>query len=225
MKTNRLLFGLGAVAAVAVIAIALILMSGNDDATTGTGPIIAEANGHSIYQSDADARIAGVSDVHGDIETTLGPDWRSFILKTLVDDVIVREEAQHLGITITDDEMKSKVDDVKRQVGTAKDFEAWLEENDMDEAELERRLDLQLLASEVYIAVTADALPTEDDVRQYYDDDLSQFTVDGEPRPFIEVRVSIEDTLTTQWEQAAYTKWLENKRAAAVVVVLDDDWK
>ena len=225
MTSTRVLIGVGAVAAALAAVAAVALLGGDSEATKGSGPVIAEANGVAIHQAHADARVAGITDVHGNIETTLGPDWRSFVLKTLVDDVIMRQEAERRGLVVTDSELESKVDDVKRQVGTAEEFELWLAESGMTEDELERRLDLQIIAGKVYEAVTSDAQPTEAEVRAFYEENIAQFSVDGEPRPFIEVKISIADSLADTMEQEAYTAWLEQQRAEAEVIVLDDDWK
>ena len=186
-------------------------------------PVIARVDGSAIHQSQADARIEGIRAVHEDVEAMLGPNWRDLVFQSLIDDVIIAKEAAVQGLDVADEEVDAAVARL-RDGFDADSWIAWLDAQGMDQRELERRIRLQTLSSKVYLEVTRDVQPSDDDLTAYYEAHLEEFTLQGEPKPFLEVRNSIEDTLLAQMQDRAYTSWLEQRRTEVNVEVLDDEW-
>ncbi|NOY54931.1 MAG: hypothetical protein GXP34_02995 [Actinobacteria bacterium] len=214
---------------VAVAALLLIVVAGLAAAIwyrTGVrDPVIVKVDGVPIHESQAEARIAGIAAVHKDIASTLGPDWRSLVLQSLVDDVLMQQEARRAGIEVIDQDVDASLDSLRSKFPSEADWRRFLEEQGIDQTELERRIRLQLVGSRVYEEVTAAVAPTEDELRAYYRAHESDFTVDGKVQPFLEVRNSIEDKVTKQMRDEAFGTWLQQRRSEADIVVVSDEWR
>ncbi len=212
----------GVAGAILIVAVGLgvwLLAGANSD------PVIAEVEGIAIRQSHADSRIGGIASVHGDITASLGNEWRAIVFDSLVDDVIVRIEAESRGIEPTDEDIEEAVLNTRDLVGNDDDWEAWLSESNLDEDEVERRLALQIAANRVYDAVTADVTATADEVQQYYEGNPSEFTVDGALLPLAEVEETIRATIEDVKRDESYSDWISARRAEVTIEVMDDDWR
>lgn len=210
-------------AVLAVILSAVIAACGSSD---GSGPIIARVDGRPIHQSVADARIAGIGQVHGDdIAAALGEDWRTTVLRTLTDDIIMQIEAEARGVEVSNAEVDQELDDLRTAVGTDEEWEAWLTRNGIDEGEARRRLLLQETSSRVYRAITEGVQATEADAEAYYEANPDKFTTSDGLLPFLEVRNSLIDTLTGDMQEEAFADWLEQRRGNVEIEVLADEWK
>ena len=191
------------------------------------GAVIATVNGQPVYLGEAESRIEGLTTLHGDLTGVLGEDWHEVILGSLVSDQVLRAEAAARGIEVTDADIQSSVADVQGMLGEGQTLEDWLVDQEMTYAEFVRRIELQLIGSRVYLAVTEDVSVSGKAIRDYYREHQLEFQgADGHTSPLLEVRRSIRDTLLKQERDQAYGEWLqEQKDAAEVVVVLDDWWK
>ena len=194
-------------------------------ASSGSDPVIARVDGIDIRQSRADSRIAGIASMHGDVEATLGPDWRSVILESLVDDVILQIEGEQSGLTATDEDIAAELADTQALVGDDEAWEAWLDERGIDDRELERRLAAQIVANRVFNHVTDGLQATDAEVRQYYDDHPDVFTTGDGLQEFAEVESLILEELTARAKDTGYRDWLSARRAEVEIEVLHDDWK
>jgi SurA N-terminal domain len=189
------------------------------------GPVIARVNGSPIYLGLAKARIEGLSSVHGDLQKTLGDDWATRILDSLVDDKLIEQEAARRGIVVTDEQVAQHVDKLKTSFGGETAFDSWLATQSMDVAELERRIRLQAVAADVYGAVTADVRVDVTDIRSYYRghrDDYRQS--DGTLTPLFDVRGDIQQKLLKTAQDRAFAEWLQSRRDAASVSIVNPDW-
>ncbi|HWO70188.1 MAG TPA: peptidylprolyl isomerase [Actinomycetota bacterium] len=207
----------------AVVAAAALLLGLRAGRGEDRGPVIVRVDGVAIYLADARARLEGLRAVHG--EEAVGPDWRETVLRSLVDDVLIREEAERRGIRIGPGEVALAVERIRAGLGGPAAFERWLEERGMDLAELERRVGLNLLGARVYQAVTEGVTVTPEEVRAYYREHREEFgTADGRVPRLPEVRVSIRQTLMKEERDRAFAEWLEGRRREARVVVVLPDW-
>jgi hypothetical protein len=189
------------------------------------GPVIARVDGKPIYLSEARSRVEGLRSVHGDIVKVLGTDWPQKVMQSLVDDKILAEEAGRRGIVIGDSEVQSSLLKLQQQFGGEQGFDSWLSDQGMSRTEIERRILLQLEAAQVYEAVTSDVTVPVGDLRDYYRKHRSDYTgSDGETLPFGTVRQSLHQTFEKERKDAAYAEWLKGARAAADVVIVDQDW-
>jgi parvulin-like peptidyl-prolyl isomerase len=213
---------------VAIVGVALVLHPGSSQPTAepmDLGPVIATVDGRPIYLGLARARVEGLAAVHGDIEQTMGANWQKQVLESLVDDQLIEEEADRRGLSVSDADLRDHVDRLKTQFGSEQAFQDWLDSQNMDLAELERRIELQSIAALVYQAVTADVTVSGGEMRDYYRSHQTDFqNADGSIPSLLEVRTSVRQALLKQQQDEAFTAWIEDQRKKADVVVLVDDW-
>lgn len=190
------------------------------------GPVIATVNGLPIHLGEIEARVEGMTDMHrGDLEETLGEDWPDDILQNVVDDRIVEMHAEALGITVTEDDVTEAMDRLRGYFGSEQDFEAWLEEGLMDEAELRDRVRLQVLTTEVFRSVTEDVTVSTDEARRWFEGHPGKYPgLDGEGVPFYSVKDQVKEDVLTDKREDAYAVWLDAQREVVEVVVVDDGW-
>ncbi len=88
-------------------------------------------------------------------------------------------EADELGITISDDEITKKVAEVKKQYfeNDQKKFEAGLKQQGYTEAALRDDIHSQLVSEKIYENVTKDVKISDADLQKHYGDNKSQYTV------------------------------------------------
>jgi len=230
-KNKRAVIVIGAFVVVAIVglvggAYALHLGPWEEQAQSlDLGPVIARVDGHPIYMHEAKARVQGLASIHGNVEDVLGKDWQERVLRSLVDDQILREQAPEFGITVTDEDIQAYLDKIQSLIGTDQTLEQWLTAQRMTMAELERRAELQIIGSEVYDAVTKDVTVTGAEVRNYYQTNKEQYTgTDGNTPSLLELSKTIRESLLQQKQDDAYAAWLESTRARSEIVVVMDDW-
>lgn len=189
------------------------------------GAIIATVNGTPIYLSDARARAAGLSAMHADATGPLPDKWQDQVLQSLVDDVLVQAEAARRGLAMSDQDVAKEILKLRGMFPDLTEYEKWLDSQQMNEQELERRIRLQGITVAVYGAVTSSVSATDGQVVDYYETHADEFLAsDGTPSPLADVRDSIEEKLTEQQKGEAYATWLDEQRKAATVVVVMNDW-
>ncbi len=190
------------------------------------GPVIARVDGVPIYLGQARARLQGLLAAHRPSGGEGGAArWKPLVLRSLVDDVVVLEAAREMGVLPSQGEVRKAVQGLKGRLGGAAAFRRWLREQGMDEWELARRVRLQMAAAAVYLKVTEKVAVTDPEVEAYYRDHLEEFTVDGKPRPLLEVRAAIEDELLKEKKDRTYSRWLEERRRSVKVEVISKEWE
>ena len=195
------------------------------DAARDLGPPIASVNGQLVYLEEMRARVQGIETVHGSLRDSLGPNWREELLQNLVDDKIVLQKAQELGIVVTDADIQAHLDEIRSMFPDQASFDQWLSQGQMDQAELFDRIKLQTIASLLYRKVTKGPHVTMDQMRAYYDAHRDKYPgVDGNGSPFLAVKDQIKRDVSKRLRDRAYADWLEAQRRAADVVVLMHDW-
>lgn len=190
------------------------------------GPVIATVEGLPIYLGDIEARVEGMGDMHGgDLQETLGKDWHEDILQNVVDDRIVELEAATLGLDVTEDEISGSVDRLRGYFAGPEEFEAWLQDGQMDEAELRDRVRLQVLTARVFESVTDDVTVSAEEARTWFDNHPAKYPgMDGTGVPFYTVKEQVREDILLRKREEAYAAWLDVQREMVEVVVLVDRW-
>lgn len=214
----------GIVLVIAALGTVGYVLATRSDPEADLGPVIARVDGSPIYLSQAEARIAGLSTVHGDVETTLGQEWPQRVLDSLVDDVIIENEAERRSLTLAPEKVEGAIADIRNGFGTPQEFQEWLEARSMDLTELERRVRLNLLSAQVYLDVTASAEVTAEEIREYYRKHRADFVEGDRTMPLLEVRNSIRDLLEKEEKDRAFREWLDRAHEQVDVVVVLDGW-
>lgn len=88
-------------------------------------------------------------------------------------------EADDLGIKITDEEITKKLDEVKKQYfqNDQKKFEAGLKAQGYTVDALREDIRSQLISEKIYESITNDVKVSDADLQKYYDQNKSQYTV------------------------------------------------
>jgi hypothetical protein len=188
-----------------------------------TGPVIATVDGRPIYLNEAASRVEGLTGLHEGFE--LDEEWQERILMSLVDDLIVRVTAGELGLEMSQEELRVHVDNLRSNFGTQDAFDAWLDGQGMDLAELARRVELQTLAARVYEEVTSGAQVSLSEAKAYYKEHRDEYdTPDGAVPDFLFVRDQIEQDLLKSARDEVFAEWLKEQEAQVDLVVVDDEW-
>jgi hypothetical protein len=188
-------------------------------------PLIARVEGVPILLSQARSRLDGLAAVHADTPTTSPAEWHDRAFESLVDDVVIEQEAARAGVVVGNGDVQRSFERLRDRIEGDGDFRAWLADLGMSENELRRRIRLQLLAARVYERVTQEVRATDEEVADHYATNPSLFeTADGEPRPLLEVRESIEELITKEKQDRAFAAWLSQRRDEVTVEVLIEDW-
>ena len=188
-----------------------------------SGAVIATVDGRPIYLDEAASRVSGLTGLHEGFD--LEGEWAERILMSLVDDQIIRVTAADLGLGMSQEELRAHLGELESNFGTEPEFDAWLEEQGIDLAELARRVELQTLAARVYEDVTSQVAVTEDEARAYYKEHRDEFdTPDGAVPGFLFVQEQIMQDLLKQAQDQAFGEWLKDREADADVEVLVEDW-
>jgi len=116
-------------------------------------------------------------------------------------------EADDLGINVTDDEIAKKVDEVKKQYfeNDPKKFEAGLKQQGYTEEALREDLHSQLISEKIYENLTNSVKVSDAELQKYYDEHKTQYTV-AESRAVRHILVKTKaeaDDLHAQLESGA----------------------
>ena len=103
---------------------------------------------------------------------------RSQAIAYLVQRSQYEQEADEMGIEVTDEEVDKKVNDVVKEVanGSKKKFLDQLKQQGLTEEQVRENLRMQLLQTEIVEAVTKDVEVTDEDVETFYEKNKAQFT-------------------------------------------------
>ena len=201
------------------------IMHGASFSSADRGEVIATVDGESIYLQDAVWRVDGLTTTHGGDAQSLGSEWQDRVLQSLVDDVVIRQEADRRGIAVTDQQIADDLLGLQEMFATLDEYQTWLGSQGIDQDELERRIRLQRLAVDVYEAVTSGVTVSTSDVRTYFQAHRTEYAgSDGSPASFLDVQDAIQQQLEKEEKDAVYAAWLDEQRGTVDVVVLDEDW-
>ncbi|MBU4313910.1 MAG: peptidylprolyl isomerase, partial [Actinobacteria bacterium] len=146
---------------------------------TGCSKTVAKVDGIEIKQKEVDTYINFYKKQSTDGELTQNEDelktLEAYIIDSLIVTRLLEKYAEENNITVTDEEVNEQVKLLMDSYSSEKDFEKDLKEKGIDKRFLEGVLRSQLLSSKIYNKVTADVIVTEDEVKQYYEDNKNTF--------------------------------------------------
>ena len=98
--------------------------------TTNEGKAVAIVNGTNIYQKELDRAFKAYAGKMVNMKNKLSPEQeqkiQKIILKELVETELLYQKSQDLGIKITDEEISSRIDQIKNQFPSEEQFQAQL---------------------------------------------------------------------------------------------------
>lgn len=136
--------------------------------------VVAEVNGTAIPMADfqrqlTDARAYLLGQGLIDPDTEEGQialrALRDQVLNQLIDQVLIIQAAEELGLTVTDEELETSIAQIKKDLGSDEAFAASLAANNLTEEEFRRLQRQQLLSRKVIDTVTAEIPETAEQVR------------------------------------------------------------
>jgi parvulin-like peptidyl-prolyl isomerase len=105
--------------------------------------------------------------------------FEQFYLTRLVRRAVLTPRAADLGVTITDEVVDERIERIKDRYPTEEEFEAALSGQGLDLEQLQDFVSDRMLETRLRDEIIADAAPTEEEVRAYYDDNIELY---GETR-------------------------------------------
>ena len=106
---------------------------------------------------------------------------REEVLSSLIDKTIVRQQAEHLSITVTEEELDAAIDQIlARNKATIEDFRKELAAMNIPEQEYRENIRDQILQSKlISFEVRSRIVVIEDDIRNYYQKEYTQEKGEG----------------------------------------------
>jgi foldase protein PrsA len=100
-------------------------------------------------------------------------------MSTLIQQIWIEKEAEQQGVSVTDREVQRQLADTKRQsFPTEKDYQRFLKQSGMTEADVLERVRIQALAAKLTRKIQNSAAPVTDaQIQAYYDRNRAQFAV------------------------------------------------
>jgi len=160
----------------AVISAALVLSL----TACGEEDIAARVNGEVIKKSELDAQVEELKEQYpqmfegADAEGRL-LDFQQRLLDNMINNVLIRQAAEDRGITVSDDEVATQIDELKSGFQSEEQFTQALEQAGMDVDSLEQQVHDQLITERLLEQLTSDVEIADADVEQYYEQNQSQF--------------------------------------------------
>jgi foldase protein PrsA len=157
-----------------VFGVALLALTGcgakaKSGAVASKDAVVARVNGHEIHRSQVDA--ARSQSVMSQQALTYQQ-----ALGATIDEELVREEAQRLGVTIADAAVERRLLQVQTSVGDEQQFEALLRASGLTVAAFKQRLGVGLLEELVSRAKFPRLAASASQARAFYEKNLSLFT-------------------------------------------------
>ncbi|MDD3628878.1 MAG: peptidylprolyl isomerase [Candidatus Humimicrobiaceae bacterium] len=140
---------------------------------------VASVDGIKITQKEVDDYVDFIKSLDTSGELASDEESLNNLKVDVVDSLIVtrllERYAEENNIEVTDEEVKEQINLIINSYPSEEDFEKMLEENGIDRKFLEKELKNQLLSTKVYEKVTADIIVTDEEIKQYYEDNKETF--------------------------------------------------
>lgn len=115
------------------------------------------------------------------------------LLQRLIEDRLILQEARKANINVDKNRIKGKVAELKRAHNTEVEFQAFLAQQGVTEADLEQKLKDQMMTYEIIEAKIKNKIVIKpSDVTDYYNNNPDQFVV-AEQRQFVSIVVEDKD--------------------------------
>lgn len=173
---------------------------------------IALVNGQAVPKSEFTALIARAKKGYEQqkrkfpaVGTPEYQDLKSRAVTFLVQRYEYRQEADHLGVKVTDAEVTQRLDQVKKQSfgGSETKFKAELAKLGLTEAEARDEIRDRLIQEGIYKKVTSDIKVPDADITQYYNANKAQFTQPRKVRHILVKTKALADKLERQLRNGA----------------------
>ena len=213
---------------IAIVALLPGIAQAQEDAAPEGDPVVIEVGETSVTQSEFDAqfdiaaRSAALQQGLEPTEENLATfdDSRPAFLEQYATQVVLLQEAEARGISVSDDEVDAAVEQFRTQFESDAEFQEQLQQLGFgDEENLRANVRESLTVQALVDSIAADAAPTQDEVQAYYEANPEQFQSEEGTVPLEDVRPQIENLLVQQ----AVNERIEDIRAEADVQVFPEN--
>ena len=179
--------------------------------TTTINEVVATVNSEEITQTELTEQyelffvLNGFSDSYRQIITE-----ESFLNNTLVSMVVLVQEAEEEGITVTDEEVDSYIDETLQLVGLSKaELELSLQEPGLDFSNVEGLFKTQLLINKLFNESLLSSVEVSDsEAKTYFNNNAEQF----EDEEFADVETDVKQMLLANKQRTALTTYVSMLR-------------
>jgi hypothetical protein len=173
-------------------------------------------------------QVITLSDTRAAVGLGLLPDAASLplaqVVERLVDRELMRAEIDRFGVMAPAPELlASRIDAIRKRFANQQAFDAALEAHGLSDARF-RAWVADDWRIEQYIQQRFDAAsqPTDEDVLQYFQSREREFSANGRPRLFEEVRDEVRRRLLSARRQALVDDWVAGLKRRTEIVMMHD---
>ena len=164
-----------------VVFILILIISVSILLYTGCSKTLARVDGIEIKQKEVDIYMNFVNNEGQGGELAESEEELKTLEGNIIDSLIVikllEKYAEEDNITVSSQEVDEQVESLISTYDSEKDFESALKSMGIDRGFLEDYLKSQIIGNRIYEKVTADVEVTDQEVKQYYDDNKEKFLV------------------------------------------------
>lgn len=161
---------------IAILAISLVGCSKGDNSE-----VVAIVNGENITRGQLDKRVEQTAAMNGfDLSNPqMAPYLEIFelqVLDSLVDEVLLKQEAEKLNIKVTKEEVDQEIDLYKSQFSSEKEYKEYFNKYlKMSDQDIRDILGNQVLFNALFDEITKDITSPQVDLKGYYNENKEQF--------------------------------------------------
>ena len=133
------------------------------------------------------------------------------IVQYMVQEQVVAQSAQDLGVTVTDKDVADQVTQLEEAYGGEKKVLALLKEQGMTMELLKRSIKGQTLSQRAIEVVTKGAAVNDADIEAYWEAHKSELIKDKKTKTLAKARQTIEQTLLSAKQQQLWNAWLDKR--------------
>ena len=148
------------------------------------GKVVATVNGENITQQELDKEVdmykAGLENQGADFSGEEGKEimdsLRQDVLNQLIDETLLMQEVEKRGLEASSEEVQKEIKKIKDNFETEGEYKKFLAANGVNEPQLSDYVEKQLAVQKLVDDVTADVKVTDEEVKQYYQENKENFT-------------------------------------------------
>lgn len=129
------------------------------------------------------------------------------VLDQMIDAQLIAQSAKQMGISVTDQEVKDKVEAIKKSFPTPRDFYSSLNKQNVTLPDFKAGIKDQLLRQKITSRRTVDMKISEEKVRRFFEQNRNDF-----PGDYTSARPRIEQYLAESVAQETFKQWLNEER-------------
>lgn len=146
-------------------------------------------------------------------------DYRAYVLEKLIEEELMIQKSDDLGINISEDEVNHRLQgiiDQTKGVSNRSELREALKQDRRSIEDLKQEIFRKLVREKIRGALLKDVEITEEEIRNYYQENKSSFRdSQDQVKEFSEVRVVIKEELAEGKSNKVWNEWLEKVKADA----------